>query len=80
MQVNKTSRRDYYILFNHGTTYAFDPDKKRINEFTNKESTLLEIQLDYVNLRNDKAVFILDNHGIKIYRMPTDNRNKRYKN
>ena len=62
----KTHRRDYYTFYNTGMTYTFDPEKRRINEFTNKESNLLEIHLDILRHRRDKGMCILDNRGVEI--------------
>jgi hypothetical protein len=57
-----------FTIFNHGTAHSFNPSKKVIDQYTNKERTLLAIHMDKVVEANDTLVYILDNHGEELNR------------
>lgn len=52
-----------FTIFNRGTAHAFNPTKKVIDQYTNKETTLLEIHTNKVKEENHKQVYIIDNNG-----------------
>jgi hypothetical protein len=64
---NKKPHHELYTIFNLGTPHAFNPHKKVIDQFTNKERTLLSIHLEKVRESRSKTVYILDNHGKEVY-------------
>jgi len=57
-----------YTIHNDGTNHAFDPNKKVIHPFENKETTLLDVHLERVEMANSvnskqKRVYITDENG-----------------
>ncbi len=63
--MNKVNK-DYnvkYTIYNYGTLHSFSPHKKVIDQYINKERTLLEIHMDRVRLEKSPLVYIVDEWG-----------------
>lgn len=73
MATLKRSSSGMYTIHNGGTNVAFYPNKKVIHPFENKETTLLDVHWERVELaneqsRNQKLVYITDENGSLLQR------------
>ena len=59
-------RPEIYTIFNFGTPHSFNPQKRVIDYFTNKESTLLAVHQQKVREANHPLVFIVNNRGERL--------------
>lgn len=57
------SQNPRYTIFNYGTPHSFNPLKKVINPYTNKEGVLLDVHKEKVKEAKDPLVFIVDETG-----------------